>query len=80
MNYTSMIVGLVVSSGVGQVIGNVAKATLPANAKLITKVFTFVGSTAIGYVVGEQVGVYVTDKVQGIIDKCKSTERNPVEE
>ena len=80
MNYISSITGLVVSAGVGHVIGNVVNATLPANAKLISKAFTFIGSTAIGYVVGEQVGTYFAKKVQGIIDNCKSTESKPVEE
>ena len=80
MNYISTITGLVVSTGVGHVIGNVANATLPANAKLISKALTFVGSTAIGYVAGEQVGSYVAKKVQGIIDNFKSTESKPVEE
>ena len=48
---TKMFIGF----GVGQVINNITRATLPTNATTTVKVLTTIGSGALGYLIGREI-------------------------
>ena len=63
---TKMFIGF----GVGQVINNIATATLPTNATTTVKVLTKVGSGALGYLIGRQIEKPI-DEIFELIEEGK---------
>lgn len=61
-------VGIAVSAGVGQVIGNVILATTPAGISVARKVLVVIGGMALTATVGDLVGTFVGDQVGMIIE------------
>ncbi len=66
-----LIGGCLVGAGVSMVIGNVIKSTTPINHRLIGKVFTWVGATAVTLFAGACAEKAFADKFDSIIDQIR---------
>lgn len=62
---TKLAAGLVVSTGVGTIVGNVLRNTVPADAKLVRKISTYVGAAALSAMVANQATVFVEGQIDG---------------
>nr|DAK11569.1 MAG TPA: hypothetical protein [Caudoviricetes sp.] len=64
---TKMFIGF----GVGQVINNITRATLPTNATTTVKVLTTIGSGALGYLIGREIEKPIDEIIEIIEEKNK---------
>jgi len=78
---------LVVSVGVGAIVGNVVKCTTPDDVKKVTKVCIGVGSLVLTSIAGDMAAKYTEEKidaavnaVKGLIEEEISDEQVSVEE
>jgi len=55
MLFIKSITKMFIGFGIGQVINNITEATLPINATTTVKVFTKIGSGALGYLIARQI-------------------------
>lgn len=72
----SKVVGVIVGSGVAQVVGNVAGTTLPANASKIAKILTVIGSVAIGTVAGDYIGTKTEHAIDDFAERVNAAKEN----
>ncbi len=63
--------GCIVGAGVSMVIVNVIKSTTPVNYKLIGKVFTWIGATAVTLFAGACAEKAFADKFDEIIEQIR---------
>lgn len=69
MNWMSIgkgVVCFVASAGVGTVVTNVVKATMPANVSTMNKVLTVVGGFVLSSMVGAVASQYVAAELNGV--------------
>ena len=64
------VAGLVVSLGVGAVVGNVIKATTPEDLKTYSKVLVGVGSFALAGYFSMQAAKQTEESIQGLADEA----------
>ena len=64
---TKMFIGF----GVGQVINNITRATLPTNATTTVKVLTIIGSGALGYLIDREIEKPIDEIIEIIEEKNK---------
>ena len=62
---------LVVSMGVGTIIGNAVKATSPANMNLVNRVFVGAGSYALGSLAGSMASKHTVDQLEQTVTQIK---------
>ena len=62
---------LVVSVGVGAIVGNVVKHTTPSDVKKITKVCIGVGSLVLTNLAGDMAAKYMEDKIDAAANAVK---------
>lgn len=55
MLFLKQVTKIFIGFGIGQVINNITRATLPTNATTTVKVLTTIGSGALGFLVGKQI-------------------------
>ena len=60
---------LVVSMGVGTIIGNAVRATSPANMNLLNRVFVGAGSYALGSIAGSMASKHTVDQIEQTIEQ-----------
>lgn len=65
-----MIIGTTASLGTGAIIGNLVKATTPADLRLMPKIFIGTGTTVLGMMVGDMVSKYVEEQIDTIVDSA----------
>jgi hypothetical protein len=63
--------GLVISVGVGGIVGNVIKCTTPIAIGPIKKVCIGIGSFVVSNMVGDKAVEYAEEKIDGAIDQVK---------
>ena len=68
---TKMFIGF----GVGQVINNITRATLPTNATTTVKVLTTIGSGALGYLIGREIEKPIDEIIEIIEEKKQDKQR-----
>lgn len=64
-------IGLVVSVGVGAIVGNVVKATTPADVKTLTKLCIAAGSLVLTGVAGDMASKYTEEQIDSVVDGVK---------
>lgn len=69
---TKVIVKVVVTSGVGTIIGNAVRATTPADISKLDTVGVLVGSFFLGGLVAEKTAVYSDTVIDGVVDLYRS--------
>lgn len=67
---------IVVSIGVGAVVGNAIKASTPSTVTTLQKVMIGVGGFVLSGMVGDMATKYTSDSIDGTVDKIKQM-RNP---
>jgi hypothetical protein len=75
MNKVEMVkgsIGLVVSIGVGAIIGNIVKSTSDNNANIFTKVCVMAGGTVLSAIVGKIAVNYTETQVNEIVNQFKN--------
>ena len=65
---TKKAVSLVVAAGVGDIIWNVVKDTMPEDTPFIRKAFLYLGSWALGGLLGDKAGEWASDLVASTAD------------
>jgi hypothetical protein len=71
LKITKAIVGLVSGYGAGMIVNNVAKATAPIGAGMISRVVLMAGSFALGGLVGKVTSDYSEDMIDETIKVVK---------
>lgn len=64
-------IGLVVSVGVGAIVGNAVKATSPSDMKAITKFCVGVGSLVLTGLFGDMAAKYTGDSIDSVVNAVK---------
>lgn len=62
---------IVVSAGVGAVVGNAVKATSPLTMKLPTQILVGIGSAALSGMAGSKASNYVSEQIDTTTDQLK---------
>jgi hypothetical protein len=68
-------VGLVITVGVGAIVGNAIKATTPSNVKIITKICIGVSSLILSSMIGDFVSDYTEKQIDKGIEFVKGVEK-----
>ncbi len=66
-----LIGGIIVGTGVSMVVGNIIKSTTPVNPKLLGKIFTWVGATAVTLFAGACAEKAFADKFDSIVEQIR---------
>lgn len=70
------IVGLTASLSVGMVVGNIVKATTPANLSTASKVFVVIGSGVLGGIAGSKAVEWVDEQIDDFEEFVSNVKQN----
>lgn len=79
MNPTGLVkfaTDIIVSAGVGAVVGNAIKATSPLGMKTSQKIMVGVGSVVVSGMVGKNAANYATEQIEETITQIKEIKTN----
>lgn len=71
LNAVKMVAGLVVSTGIGNIVGNLVKHTTPEDVKLPIKVVTNIGGFALAGFLAMKTAAYTESTIQEVVDTTK---------
>jgi len=69
MNYLSIfkgVAGLVTSTGVGNIVGNIIKVTTPANQNTFNKITTVVGGFVLSAMIADKTVEYLNEQIDAM--------------
>lgn len=75
MNPTTIfkaVTDILVSAGVGAVVGNAIKVSTPANVNIAQKISIGVGSLALSGMVGSQTAKYTSEQIDSTVEQLKA--------
>ena len=73
------ILGLVIGTGVGNVMGHLVKATMPKDVGKVAKITTIVGGSVLAGFLGKAASDYAMDEVEEIVGIFKKGKENEEE-
>jgi hypothetical protein len=74
-----LLTDLVVSAGVGSVVGNAIKASIPLEAKIIQRISIGIGGFVLSGMVGDFASKYAREKLEEFVTQIKETKTSIAE-
>lgn len=71
LNLVKTVTEVVVSVGVGAIVGNVIKASIPANTHVLKRAAIGVGGFVLSSMITDKATKYATDTIDDTVDKIK---------
>jgi hypothetical protein len=72
LNLTKTVTEILVSVGVGSIVGNAIKQTTPANAHIVKRISIGIGGFVLSSMISAKASKYATDQIDETVEKIKS--------